>query len=56
MFMKLGQKLKEARLNAGLKQEELAKQLGVSRQTISNWENDRSYPDLGSAVKLSNLY
>lgn len=54
--MKLGQKLKEARLNAGLKQEELAKQLGVSRQTISSWENDRSYPDLGSAVRLSNLY
>lgn len=54
--MKLGQKLKEARLNAGLKQEELAHQLGVSRQTISSWENDRSYPDLGSAVKLSSLY
>ena len=54
--MQLGQKLKEARLNAGLKQEELAKQLGVSRQTISSWENDRSYPDLGSAVQLSNLY
>ena len=54
--MKLGQKLKEARLNAGLKQEELAKQLGVSRQTVSSWENDRSYPDLGSAVKLSRLY
>ena len=54
--MKLGQKLKEARLHAGLKQEELAKQLGVSRQTVSSWENDRSYPDLGSAVKLSNLY
>lgn len=54
--MKLGQKLKEARLKAGLKQEDLAKQLGVSRQTVSSWENDRSYPDLGSAVKLSNLY
>lgn len=54
--MKLGQKLKEARLSAGLMQEELAKQLGVSRQTISSWENDRSYPDLGNAVKLSNLY
>ena len=54
--MKLGQKLKEARVNAGLKQEDLAKQLGVSRQTISSWENDRSYPDLGSAVKLSDLY
>lgn len=56
IFMKLGQKLKEARVSAGLKQEELAQKLGVSRQTISSWENDRSYPDLGSAVKLSDLY
>ena len=54
--MKFGEKLRQARLDAGLKQEELAKQLGVSRQTISSWENDRSYPDLGSAVKLSDLY
>ncbi|MBP3685081.1 MAG: helix-turn-helix transcriptional regulator [Oscillospiraceae bacterium] len=54
--MELGEKLKEARVNAGLKQEELAKQLGVSRQTISNWENNRSLPDVGSAVKMSNVY
>ena len=54
--MELGQKLKEARLSAGLKQEELAKRLGVSRQTISNWENGRSLPDVGSAVKMSNVY
>ena len=54
--MELGQKLKEARQNAGLKQEELAKRLGVSRQTISNWENGRSLPDVGSAVKMSNVY
>lgn len=54
--MELGEKLKQARMKAGLKQEELAQKIGVSRQTVSNWENDRSYPDLGSAVKLSNLY
>lgn len=54
--MELGQKLKEARISAGLKQEELAKQLGVSRQTISNWENGRSLPDIGSVVKLSGIY
>ena len=36
--MDLGQRLKEARLAAGMKQEELAARLGVSRQTISNWE------------------
>lgn len=54
--MDLSQKLKEARTKAGLKQEELAHQLGVSRQTISNWENGRSLPDIGSMVKLSSLY
>ena len=50
--MEFGQKLKEARLKAGRKQEDVAKQLGVSRQTMSNWENDRSYPDLASVLKL----
>ncbi len=54
--MKLGQKLKEARVRASMTQEELAKTLGVSRQTISSWENDRSYPDLGSTIKLSKVY
>ena len=54
--MELGQRLKEVRQNAGLKQEELAKHLGVSRQSISNWENGRSLPDVGSAVKLSGVY
>lgn len=54
--MDLGQKLKDARSKAGLKQEELANQLQVSRQTISNWENNRSYPDIASVVKLSELY
>lgn len=54
--MELGSKLKEARLQAGLKQEELAIRLGVSRQTVSNWENNRSYPDIASMLKLSALY
>ena len=54
--MELGQKLKEARNKAGLKQEELAQQIGVSRQTVSNWENNRFYPDIASVMKLSDLY
>lgn len=54
--MTFGQKLKDARSRAGLTQEELVRHLGVTRQTISNWENDRSYPDLASALKLSELY
>lgn len=54
--MELGQKLKEARIKAGLKQEELARAIGVSRQTVSNWENNRSYPDIACVMKLSDLY
>lgn len=54
--MELGKQLKNARTEANLSQEELAKRIGVSRQTISNWENCRSYPDIGSLIKLSDLY
>lgn len=54
--MKLGQKLKEARTQAGHSQDTVAKRIGVSRQSVSNWENDRTYPDIGSLLKLSDLY
>lgn len=39
-----------------LSQEELAKRIYVSRQTISNWENEKSYPDIHSLLLLSNLF
>lgn len=54
--MKFGEKLKQARIRADLTQEQVIKQLGVTRQSLSNWENDRTYPDLASVVKLSDLY
>lgn len=54
--MKLGEQLKQARLEQPLTQEALAEQLGVSRQTISNWENERSYPDILILLRLSDLY
>lgn len=54
--MEFGQKLKTARAQAGLTQEDVVRHLGVSRQTVSNWENNRSYPDLASILKLSDLY
>lgn len=38
-----------------LSQEKLAKQLYVSRQTISSWENDKTYPDLKSLLILSKI-
>ncbi len=54
--MMLGQKLKEARIESGLSQEIVAEKINVSRQTISNWENEKTYPDIISVIKLSDLY
>lgn len=34
----------------------MAEVLGVSRQTISNWENNKSYPDIISVIKMSDIY
>lgn len=44
--MNFGDKLKQARTNMGLKQSELAKTLGTTNTTISNWEKGVSKPDL----------
>ncbi len=54
--MEIGKKLKEARMSSGLTQERVAEEIDVSRQTISNWENEKSYPDIVSVIRLSSLY
>lgn len=54
--MDIGIKIKNARVKARLTQEQAAEALGVSRQTISNWENNKTYPDIVSVVKMSDLY
>ncbi len=54
--MNIGEKLKTSRVKSNLTQEEVAEILKVSRQTISNWENERSYPDLIYILELSDLY
>ncbi len=54
--MEIGSKIKNARLKIELTQEQVAELLGVSRQTISNWENEKSYPDIVSVVKMSDIY
>ena len=53
--MEIGQKLKSARTNSKMTQEKVAEEIQVSRQTISNWENNKSYPDIVSVIKLSDL-
>lgn len=54
--MDIGPKIKNARVKANLTQEQVAEALGVSRQTISNWENEKTYPDIISVMKMSDLY
>ena len=54
--MKIGDKLKKARMDKNLTQEEVAEKIFVSRQSISNWENNRTYPDIGNVLALSDLY
>ena len=49
----IGSKIKAARIEKNLTQEQVAELLGVSRQTISNWENEKSYPDIISVIKMS---
>lgn len=55
-FINIGQKLQAARKAQNLTQEQIADKLMVSRQTISNWENNKSYPDILSLIQLSDFY
>lgn len=51
--MNISEQLKKYRKEHNISQEELAEQLNVSRQTISNWENNKSYPDMQSLSLLN---
>lgn len=54
--MRIGKIIKEERAKKGLTQEQLAQQFFVTRQLISKWENEKSYPDLDQVVKLSDFF
>lgn len=54
--MDIGKKLKSSRMNSKLSQEEVAEKLNITRQTLSNWENNKSYPDILYVLELSELY
>ena len=54
--MELGKQIKKYRAYMNLSQEELAEKIYVTRQTVSNWENDKSYPDVHSLLLLSMLF
>lgn len=54
--MKISAQIKKYRTGMNLSQEELAEKLYVSRQTISNWETGKNYPDIHSLLLMSTLF
>lgn len=54
--MKFGENLYQLRKSAKLSQEQLAEKVGVSRQSISKWENSESYPEMDNIMKLCKIF
>lgn len=54
--MNLKEKLIKLRKDNNLTQDELAEKLYISRQTVSNWENGRTYPDIETLILISNKF
>ena len=54
--MEIGTQIKQRRSAVGLSQEELADRIFVTRQTLSNWENDKTYPDINSLLRLAEQF
>lgn len=54
--MEFGTQIKKYRNEYKLSQEELAERVFVSRQSISNWENGKTYPDIKSLLLLSEVF
>ena len=54
--MELNEQIKKYRTEMNMSQEELAEKIYVTRQSISNWENGKTYPDIHSLLLLSSLF
>lgn len=54
--MEIGSQIKKYRNIQGLSQEQLAEKIFVTRQTVSNWENEKNYPDIHSLLLLSSVF
>ncbi len=52
----LNERIRELRIAGGMNQVELANKLGVSKQSVSNWENDNIQPSIDMLVKLAHLF
>lgn len=54
--MDFGKQFKELRLENALTQQQIADKLNVSRQAISNWENNKNLPDLIMVINISKVF
>ena len=54
--MELGEQIKKYRKEQGMSQDILAEKIYVTRQTVSNWETSKSYPDVNSLLRLSEVF
>ncbi|WP_179287323.1 helix-turn-helix domain-containing protein [Salinicoccus roseus] len=54
--MEFGNKLKKLRMDEGMSQEELSRELSVSRQAVYKWESNRGYPDIDNLIRISDIF
>ena len=54
--MNLDEKIRKIRKDNKMSQDDLAEILNVTRQTISNWENGKNYPDIETLIKISDKF
>ena len=54
--MKFGENLYNLRKSAKISQEKLAEEVGVSRQSVSKWENGESYPEMDNMLKICKIF
>ena len=52
----LSQRIYELRMSFGWTQVQLAQKLGITKQTVSNWENDNIQPSIDMLIRLSNIF
>ena len=56
IVMTLGQRIQQIRIEHGLSQEEFAEKLGTTRQTVSRWELDQTFPEISKIVLISRIF
>ena len=54
--MNFGEQIKKLRKDRNMTQQDMAEKLGISRQAVSNWENDKNLPDIEMLIRMSQVF